>query len=91
VPASLMLGVAMISVVFVAPKASADPTSEEKAVATSLFMEAKTLLDANRVAEACRKLEESERLNPVGGTLLNLAVCHEREGRTLGWSSGHLV
>jgi hypothetical protein len=32
--------------------------------------------------EGCAKLAESERLEPAGGTLLTLGLCHEREGRT---------
>jgi hypothetical protein len=51
-------------------------------MATQLFREGRALLEAGRVGPACRKLEESQRLDPGGGTLLNVAVCHEREGLT---------
>ncbi len=64
------------------PSAAADPSPAEKSIATQLFKEARVLLEEGRIGPACRKLEESQRLDPGGGTLLNLALCHEREGRT---------
>lgn len=58
------------------------PTDQDKAAATALFDQAKALLAGGNVREACGKLEESRRLAPLPGTVLNLAACHEREGLT---------
>jgi hypothetical protein len=54
--------------------AFADPTPEDKAAATTLFKQGRELMEAKRWSEACRKLEESQRLDPGGGTLLNVGV-----------------
>ena len=50
--------------------------------ADELFQQGKALLEQRRVAEACQKFEASLTLARRGGTLLNLAVCREQEGRT---------
>jgi hypothetical protein len=63
-------------------QAQAPRSDQDKAVATTLFEEGRALLTAGKVSEACRKLEESRRLDPLPGTVLNLAACHEREGLT---------
>lgn len=63
-------------------EAHAEPSGADRQAATVLFKDGKLLLDKGKVAEACRKLEDSLRLDPAAGTLLNLAVCHEKEGRT---------
>jgi hypothetical protein len=65
-----------------ARRAAAQPDAAQKALATKLFDEGRALGAAGRTAEACAKLEESERLDPAPGTLLNLAVCHEALGKT---------
>jgi hypothetical protein len=64
-----------------AGRAHAEPTADDKALATLLFQDGRALMSAGRIPEACQKLEESQRLDPSGGTILNLGLCHEQEGR----------
>ena len=78
---AIALGIAVSS--SAAPgSALADSTPEEKGAATVLFRDARAMMDRGDVAAACRRFEESQRLDPLPGTLLNMAVCHEKEGRT---------
>lgn len=54
--------------------------------ADTLFEEGQRALSAGRTSEACRLFEESYREDKAPGSLLNLAVCHEREEkRALAW------
>ncbi len=64
-----------------APAPESNVSSENRALAETLFFTARGLMEAERYPAACRKLEESYRLDPAAGTLLNLALCHEKEGK----------
>ncbi|MEP7120196.1 MAG: hypothetical protein ABJE95_04760 [Byssovorax sp.] len=71
--AALALGAA-------ARPASAQPAPER--AAQKAFDDGMKLLDQGKVAEACPKLEESQRLDPAMGTQYRLAECWEKLGRT---------
>lgn len=49
--------------------------------AEELFRRAKGLMAENKHRDACPLLEESQKLDPQMGTLLNLAICHENVGK----------
>jgi hypothetical protein len=55
--------------------------TDNAALAESLFREGKRLSNEHKFAEACPKFAESYKLDPGLGTLLNLAICHESEGK----------
>jgi hypothetical protein len=64
-----------------APAIHAQTLDERRARADALFNEGQQLLSANQIPAACAKLEESQRQDPKLGRLLNVAYCHERQGR----------
>jgi hypothetical protein len=68
----------VLAIALLAPALHAD----DKAQAEALFVEARQLLQQNKVAEATTKLETSYKLDPAVGTLLNLAHCYELLGKT---------
>ncbi|HEY6461518.1 MAG TPA: hypothetical protein VIY73_15230, partial [Polyangiaceae bacterium] len=57
------------------------PARAGSADADAAFREGRKALQAGNLAAACAHFEESERLEPAPGTLLNLADCEERSGK----------
>lgn len=77
VAGALALCIPLSSAVAVAQASAAD-----KAAAQTLFDQGRKLLSQGKYAEACKRLEQSQHIDPGIGTLLYLADCYEKSGRT---------
>lgn len=62
--------------------AHAQQAGGAKVTAEAMFEEGRRLMAAGNATDACPKFADSERLDPTAGTLLNLANCYEKTGRT---------
>src|SRR6266446_4742742 len=77
----LVIGIAFAATALLAPIVNAQ-TGADKSLAQALFNEGKRLMDSKQYAQACPKFADSQKLDPGVGTLLNLAVCYEKNGQT---------
>jgi hypothetical protein len=82
-----LASIALVAFACATSSARAQSTDEARARADTLFREGQDLLSAGQVQTACAKLEESQRLDPKIGRLLNVAYCHEQLGKiATAWS-----
>ena len=72
---------ALATALLLAQPARAEPTEAAQAAADDLFQQARKLFAEKRFGEACPLFAESLRLAERGGTLQNLAVCYEEQGK----------
>src|SRR5437899_11188432 len=78
---ALALVVSMVSMVSIGSPAFAQSGSVIVA-AEALFEQGRELMTAQKFSDACPKFADSQKLDPKSSTLLNLANCYEKAGRS---------
>lgn len=83
-----LIATSMLVCLFVPGEAFAQ--SGGKAEAEALFQAGRELANQGKTEEACAKYDASQQLDPALGTLLHLADCYEKIGRTASaWAFFH--
>jgi hypothetical protein len=72
---SRLVAAPLLLLVFAPTLGAADPAAQ------AAFDEGRRLMAAKKFDEACAKFEASQALEPLSGTLANLATCNEARGR----------
>jgi tetratricopeptide (TPR) repeat protein len=70
-----------LALVVVALAVASPARADDRAAAEELFVTARELRGAGRIAEACDAFERSNKLDPQVGTQYNLGLCYEDLGR----------
>jgi hypothetical protein len=73
---------ALAVALFVPLAAHAQPSAARRATATQLFDDAESLMAEGKFADACAKYADSNHIDPQLGTLLHLANCYDKAGKT---------
>jgi hypothetical protein len=76
-----MAAVVIASLLAPAWSASAQDKPRDPAAAEALYHRGRTLVNEGNWAEGCAKFQASMELNPAASTLLNIARCHEHDGK----------
>jgi hypothetical protein len=79
---SAVAGLAMLGLLLLTAEAQGEPGATEKATAEALFQQGTELMNEKQYAAACDKFSGSHQLDPALGTLLRLADCLDRIGKS---------
>lgn len=82
IPILLKLAILCFACLFATAHAGAQAGASDKAAAEALFDQGMALMAKSQFTEACKRFERSQAVDPGLGTMLYLADCYERVGRT---------